>query len=487
MINTIARPRGRRTDRAGLALCPAVVSFFLILSGEAARAQPTFGPQGRATILENATVLSGSGETLEKAAVVIRGGVIEYVGPPIEVQGRTTRVDVKGAFITPGLIDVSSALGMTSTRSASPVNRAFDAFDRYNADVFREAFRNGITLMYLPAAGASGVVGTGAIVRLAPGEGGGWAGEVVKEDAALCIDLGSGESALRRLSTLESIRKAFKDARSYRESLETYDEELVEYEKKVKERAEKEAKEAKDGSPADKPAPGGAPTQQRPEQPRPAEGAKPEEKKDEVAKPKKPGADPGAEVLLKALDREMIVRIVADRSSDILNALDLAREFNLKIIIEGGSEAHLVARPLAEANVAVVLGSPLGPGLHRNDQHRRARNDAAAVLSEAGVKWALGSGAADGAQGRFVLFNAQMLASSAPEVDPLTLVTTEAAEFLSVSDRYGRLEPRRAADLVVWSGHPLEAGSRVLRVYVDGRLVFRDGESAQPNAGAEEE
>lgn len=484
MINAIARPRGRRTICSGTASRATAACLSLLVTAAATRAQPTFGPQGRATVLENATVLTASGERMEKAVVVIRGGVIEHVGPPVEVQGRATRIDVKGAFITPGLIDVSSALGMTATRSASPVNRAFDAFDRYNAEVFREAFRNGVTMMYLPATGSSGVVGTGAIVRLAPGEGGGWAGEVVKDDAALCIDLGSGESALRRLSTLESIRKAFKDAKSYRESLETYDEELVEYEKKVRERAEKEAKEKKEG---DKPPPGNAPTQQRPEPPRPAEGAKPEEKKDEITKPKKPGANPGAEVLLKALDREMIVRVVADRSSDILNALDLAREFNLKIIIESGSEAHLVADQLAQADVSVVLGSRLGPGLHRTDQHRRARDDAAALLSRAGAKWALGSGAGEGAAGRFVLLNAQMLAASNPGVDPLKLVTTDAAEFLGIGDRYGRLQPRRVADLVVWSGHPLDAGSRVQRVYVDGRLVYRDDDSTDPNAGAGEE
>lgn len=481
----VTHRRRERWQKRGGATWIRVAGLGLALSAPAAAvAQPTFGPQGRATVLENATILQPGGETTAAAMIVIRGESIEHIGPAIEIQGRATRIDLQGAFVTPGLIDVCSALGMTATRSASPVNRAFDAFDRYNAEMFREAFRNGVTMMFLPATGASGAVGTGAIVRLAPGEGGGWAGEVVRQDGALCIDLGSGESALRRLSTLDALRKQFKDAKSYRESLETYDEELKEYEKKIKERAEKEAKEKKEG---DKPAPAGAPTQQRPEQPAPAEGAKPEEKKDEITKPKKPGADPGAEVLLRALDREMPVRIRADRSSDILNALDLAREFNLDVTIEGGSEAHLVARQLADAEVPVVLGSMLGPGLHRDDQFRRARDDAAAALSAAGVKWALGSGATDQAAGRFVLFNAQMLAAHVPGIDPLSLVTQDAADFLGLGDRFGRLQPRRPADLVVWSSHPLEAGSRVQRVYVDGRLVFRDGGSAESAAGGEEQ
>jgi len=484
MIPALHGPRQRVARRYRRSRAARIMgALALSLGGAGATlAQPTFGPQGRVTILENATIINPTGVATQVAMIVLRGETIEHIGPAVEIQGRATRLDLAGAFVTPGLIDVYSGLGMTATRSASPVNRAFDAFDRYNAELFREAFRNGVTMMYLPATGSSGIVGTGAIVRLAPGEGGGWAGEVVKEDAALCIDLGSGESALRRLATLDGIRKQFKDAKAYRESLETYEDDLKEYEEKIKARAEKEAKEqSKEG---DKPAPGGAPpTQQRPEPPQPAEGAKPEEKKDEITKPRQPGADPSAEVLLRALDREIIARVVADRSSDIINALVLAREFNLKIIIEGGSEAYLVADQLDEADVPVVLGSLLGSGLHRNDQYRRQIDRCAAVLSEAGVEWALGSGVADGANSRFVLLNAQMLAANVAGVYALQLVTTDAAEFLGLGERFGRLAPRRAADLVVWSGHPLDAGSRVQRVYVDGRLVYRDEQSTEPSAG----
>ncbi len=484
--------RCERRPRSGGARSIRVATLGLALfvaAAAEAEAQPAFGPQPRATVLENATIIGPGGEAAFAEMIVFRGETIEHVGRSIEVQGRTTRLDLKGAFVTPGLIDVWSALGMTATRSASPVHKAFDAFDRYNADVFREAFRNGVTMMYLPAAGASGVAGTGAIVRLAPGQGGGWAGEVVREDATLCIDLGSGESALRRLATLDAVRKQFKDAKAYRESLETYEDELKEYEQKIKERAEKEAKEKeKEKKEGEKPAPSARPMQQPPpDQPPPAEGAKPEEKKEEIAKPRRPSTDLGAEVLLKALDREMPVRVRADRSSDILNALDLAREYHLDVIIEGGAEAHLVAEALAEAEAPVVLGSLLGPGLHQANQYRRADDRAAAVLTEAGVKWALGSGGGEGAAGRFILLNAQMLAANAPAIDPLRLLTRDAAEFLGIGDRFGRLEPRRAADLVVWSGHPLEAGSRVQRVYVDGRLVFRDDGSAAPETAREGE
>ena len=459
----------RRLEAAGAAGVIATVG--------PAYAQPNFGLQQRAAVLEHATLLTADGETIEDAMVVIRGETIEHVGPAIEVQGRATRIDCQGGYVTSGLIDVYSALGMTATRSGGAVHRAFDAFDRYDTDAFREAFRNGVTMMYLPATGSRGVVGTGAIVRLAPGEGGGWAGDAVKQEAALCIDLGSGDSALGRLSTLDALRRQFKDAKSYRESLETYEDDLKEYEQKIKDRAEQEAKEGDKSKEGDKPTEGdkakAAPPEESKEPAKPAEG----DKKDEITKPKKPSPDPGADLVLKAIDHEMKVRILADRSSDILNALDFAREFGLDIIIEGGTEAYLVPDPLAEAKVPVVLGSMLGAGMHQESQYRRHLDRSAQALTEAGVKWVVGSGVSDRMSSRFVLLNAQMVAANVKDADPLRMVTRDAAELLGVGERFGRLAPRRAADVVVWTGQPLEAGSRVDRVYVDGRLVYRESAS----------
>jgi len=455
----------------------AGVAAVVIATAGPAQAQPNFGIQQRAIVLEHATVMTSDGGTLEDAMLIIRGDMIEHAGPAIEVQGRATRIDCKGGYITPGLIDVYSALGMTTTGSGSAVNRAFDAFDRYDTDTFREAFRNGVTMMYLPATGSSGIVGTGAIVRLAPGEGG-WAGEAVEEDSTLCVDLGSGDSALRRLATLESLRRQFKDAKTYRESLETYEDDLKEYEQKIKDRAAKEAKDgdtSREGEKAKAPPAKAPPPEEKKENGKPGEG---EKKEEEIKKPKPPTPDPSADVVLKAIDREMKVRVVADRSSDILNALDFGKEFGLDIIIEGGSEAHLVADELAEAKVRVVLGSMRSSGLHLDDQYRRQVDRSAAVLSEAGVMWVAGSGASDGAKSRFVLLNAQLVAANVSGADPLRMVTRDAAEFLGVGDRFGRLGPRRAADVVVWTGPPLEAGSRVERVYVDGKLMFRESASA---------
>jgi hypothetical protein len=369
------------------------------------------------------------------------------------------------------------------------------------------------------------------VVRLKGGEDGGpWAGEVLHESAALCIDLGSGERPVERLQTFDKVRKAFRAALDHREALAAYKEELEEYEKKLKERAEKEAKEEKKAekpAPSESPKPSNGPKPEKapetpkpgaevedwgtgglgdgerasgeptaadgalqPEQPpeAPKEGANPDEKKpekkeDELKKPAEPRRDPQAEMILRAIDREMPVRIRAQRTADIASALALANEFSLDLIIEGGAEAPLVAEQLQAANVPVVLGQVPGRSIFRDDQWSRKAPDGAARLSRAGVKWFVGSGIGgepggpdDRAASRFILLNAQLAAGSIPGgggPDPLELVTAAAADFLGVADRIGRIKPGLAADLIVWSGDPRDPVSRVERAYVGGELLYR--------------
>src|SRR5690606_2223116 len=130
-----------------------------------------------------------------------------------------------------------------------------------------------------------------------------------------------------RLANFQSVRQRLKQAIEYRDARELYvEEELVEYEKKIKERAEKEQKEG------EKPAPG----MQDGGQPRQGGQQGQNNNQAEIKKPNEPPINRQNEVILKALDRELPVRIGADLAEDILNALALKDEFGLEITIEGG-------------------------------------------------------------------------------------------------------------------------------------------------------
>jgi imidazolonepropionase-like amidohydrolase len=178
------------------------------------------------------------------------------------------------------------------------------------------------------------------------------------------------------------------------------------------------------------------------------------------------------------------VRVRAQRSEDILNAIDLAKEFNLRLVIDGATESYLVARQLAKAEASVAFGPSIGRDVFVNDELARRSAEASSKLSEASVKWVVGSGAVgarDGRQSasRFVLLNAQAAVQAAgASRDPLQLVTADAADFLGISDTCGRLRVGMPADVVVWTGDPLDPGSKVAMVYVGGELVYQSDEAA---------
>jgi imidazolonepropionase-like amidohydrolase len=454
--------------------------------------------------VHNARLITMNGPVIENGTLVVKGEKIVAVEAGAKVPLLAKRIDAKGGTVTPGLIDPFSVLGRTgsSTGSANPMRRAEDAFDRYDTANLLEALRHGVTAVYVSPRGPSGVVGTGAVVRLAAGSSPQSLGRVLRSEAALCIDLGSQGKPLTRLKTLAAVRKQFRDAMEYRKTLEKYEEDLKEYKKKLKEYLAKKAKQKKEQPKEEKPAEEEKKEEEKegeeekkPVPPKPAaagEQATDDEKKEEEKddekeakpttaevrkeddkpkKPQRPPRKPNLTLLLRVVDREMPVRILAHRSEDILNALELAEEFHPEVILEGAAEAHLTAKPIAEAKVPVVLGNMSRFALKRDDPFRRAVSHPGSALRTAGVRWIVGSGAEQGATARFVAMNAQLAADDG-QTNPLELVTAEAAELLGVDGQIGRLAPGRMADFVVWSSDPLDPASKVTRVYVGGALVY---------------
>ncbi len=431
------------------------------------------------------------GPVIENGTLVVKGEKIVALGPGLKAPLLARKVDAHGGTVTPGLIDVISALGSggSARGSASPTRRAEDAFDRYDTAALLDALRNGVTTVYLSARGSAGISGTGAILRLAPGPSPNQSfGRVLGSQVALCIDLGSGSSAVARLKTLAAVRKQFRDARAYRRTLEDYEEKLAEYKQKLQEQSSKKKLDEQNSKkkpakkdpakPKGKPAPSKPTsgekkeeTEKKPEASKPADAKKPEETKPK--RPPRPARNPKAAMLLRAIDHDIPVRVLAHRSEDILNALELAEEFSLDLILEGATEAHLVAGQIADAKVPVVLGNMARSGVRRDDQFRRAVRNNGAVLSAAGVRWVVGSGGESALAARFVAINAQLAAAHSPGLDPLGPVTAAAADTLRIDGQVGRLRPGLLADFVLWSGHPSQPASKVLRVYIGGALVYQ--------------
>jgi len=449
------------------------------LGAQAAQAQLLRRPLA----LENARILTMDGPVIENGTLLVKGENIVAVGAGVKAPILAAKVDAQGGTVSPGLIDALSALGAGDSAGggAGPTRRAEDAFDRYDTAALVDTLRNGVTAIYLPAGGSVGISGTGAVLRLAAGPVRNESyGRVLRSEAALCVDLGSAGTAVARLKTLAAVRKQFLDALEYRRSLEDYEEKLAEYKKSLKEgsskkeppkkepakKEEKPTSAAADADSADL-----AEKEEKKEEAKPAEAKKEEETKPK--KPARPPRNPTLSLLLRAVDRELPVRVLAHRSEDILNALELAKEFHLDLILEGATEAHLVAGQIAEAEVPVVLGSMALGGVRRDDPFRRATRQSGAVLGAAGVRWIVGSGGQTVAGARFVAFNAQLAAAHNRADDPIKGVTADAADTLRVGGQIGRIRPGLLADFVLWSADPSDPAAKVRRVYVGGELVYQ--------------
>jgi len=155
----------------------------------------------------------------------------------------------------------------------------------------------------------------------------------------------------------------------------------------------------------------------------------------------------------------------ADRAADILQAVEFAAGHGIRAVISGGAEAWMVADRLAEAGVPVVLDPLLN--LPADFDSVGARLDNAAILHAAGVLVAFtGSDTHNARRLRQLAGNA--VAAGLPYEAGLAALTVNPATIFEPGDYSGTLEPGSRADLVVWSGDPLEVTSAADQVVIDG-------------------
>jgi imidazolonepropionase-like amidohydrolase len=173
------------------------------------------------------------------------------------------------------------------------------------------------------------------------------------------------------------------------------------------------------------------------------------------------------------LDLEALVPVVrgtvplvvrAHRATDIRAALRIARELRLRIIVEGGTEAWMVAEELARARVPVLL-NPI-ENLPASFERVHVRDDAPAVLASAGVAVAISPFGGQAASRTVRQMAGIAVANGLPHEQALAAITSIPAAAFGV--RRGTLERGQVADLVVWTGDPLELSSRAERVVIAG-------------------
>ncbi|HUG98172.1 MAG TPA: amidohydrolase family protein [Gammaproteobacteria bacterium] len=404
------RPLTPWTLLAALILAVPVQAETVALTG--ARIH-TMGPTG---VIDNGTVVIGDGR-------------ITAIGAGLAPPPGARVIDASGGVITPGLYDAHGYLGVTEVSlEASTVDRqhvdprysaAFEVADAINPrSVLIPINRiEGVTRALvtpavappLPGQARSPVAGLGSVIHL-----GGSEDFIVGRNAALYADLGeSGATAAggSRSLALLRLREALEDARDLAANRKAWN---------------------------------------------------------EGARRPYSASRPDLEALAETLRSGRPVVVTVHRASDIAAALRLAEDFGLNLVISGGSEAWLVAGPLAAAGVPVII-DPI-ENLPRRFEALGATLENAARLHAAGVTVAFATFRSHNARNmRQAAGNA--VAHGLPWDAALAALTVNPARIFGQAASSGSLEARKDADLVLWDGDPLEVTTTATRVFIRGRDI----------------
>ena len=395
-----------------------------------------------ATILKGATVLTGTGARLDNADVVMDGGKIIAVGPGLDA-GSMTVVDASGMWITPGVIDVHSHLGVYASPRVNAHSDGNEATAPNTAEVWAEhsvwpqdpgfvtALAGGVTSLQILPGSANLFGGRGVTLKNVPGQS---VQEMKFPGATHGLKMACGENPKRvygnrgtapstRMGNVAGYRSAWIAAEDYRDKMAA---------------AEKGRGEA-------------------------------------------PMRDLQLETLVGVLDSEILVHNHCYRADEMAVMLDIAKEFGYKIsAFHHGIEAYKVADMLRDNDTcAAIWADWYGFKMEAFDGIR----ENAAILDRAGTCTVMHSDDAIGIQ-RLNQESAKVIGAAARvgiDIAPERAVrwfTSNAAKALGIADVTGSLEPGKMADVTLWSGNPFSVYTKAERVYLDGALIYDRQNSA---------
>lgn len=193
-------------------------------------------------------------------------------------------------------------------------------------------------------------------------------------------------------------------------------------------------------------------------------------KAQENAAKKEPSKDLRSQIMLRVIKRDVPLLVTAYRSQDIMTAIRIAKEFNIDIVLDGVSDAHLVMDEIKESGFPVIVHATMArPG---GDAENLSLTTAS-KLKSAGIPVALQSGYEGYVpKTRVVLYEAAMAAANGlSQRDALALITIDAAKLLGIDDRVGSIAVGKDADLALYDGDPFEFVTHCIGTIINGELV----------------
>ena len=373
-------------------------------------------------------------EPIDGATILIQGGKIAAIGVGLDIPADARVIDAAGRWVLPGFIEAHGHVGVheegegwagsDSNELTEPVTAQVRAVDAINpADLgFRDAVSGGVLAVNVNPGSGNPIGGQTCALKC-------WGRTVdemlLRAPAGMKSALGENpkrvygerkQSPSTRLGTAAVIRGALVDATNYLARLDA-------------------------------------------EQRKPAADRKPVDR------------DLKLEALGMVLRREIPWRQHCHRADDIATALRIADEFGYDLVIDHGTEAHLLADILAAKDIPVIIG-PLFTSRSKVELRNRSLANPGR-LAAAGVTIAITTDHPV-VPINFLAHQAALSVKHGLDRDTaLRALTINPARIVGIEDRLGSIEPGKDADLVIWSGDPLDVLSRVTIALMDGEEIYR--------------
>jgi imidazolonepropionase-like amidohydrolase len=419
-------------------------------------------------LITNATILTAAGDRIANGSVLLRDGRIVEVGAALQAPAGATVVDATGKWVTPGIIDAHSHLGVYAAPGVEANEDGNEATSPVTADVWAEhsvwpqdpqfplALAGGITAMQILPGSANLIGGRSVTVKNVPAlhvdqmkfPGAPYGLKMACGENPKNVYGGKGRAPSTRMGNVAGYREAWIEAAEYRRQWD-------EYRERQGRRKGEGGKEEEGGRGMDR----------------------------------TPVRDLEKETLAGVLKGEILVQNHCYRADEMLTMIDISHEFGYKIAaFHHAVEAYKIADVLAREGIcADIWADWWGFKMEALDGIR----ENAAILQKAGACVVIHSDSAEGTQrlnqeaAKAMAAGNRMGMSLRPE-DAIRWITINPAKSIGVGDQTGSLEPGKMADVVVWSGNPFSVYSRAEKVYIDGALVYdRNDPAHQPRTDFE--
>jgi imidazolonepropionase-like amidohydrolase len=396
-------------------------------------------------LIRNATIMTATGQEIAGGAILLRDGRIAAVGATVEAPADAVVVDGTGKWVTPGVIDTHSHIGVYAAPGTQAESDGNEATNPVTAEVWAEhsfwpqdpqiplAMAGGVTTIQALPGSANLIGGRSAVMKLVPGR---TVQEMKFPGARYGLKMACGENPKRvyqsrgpstRMGNMAGYRAAFIQAEQYRRRWDKWNKDHT----------------------------GDAPQR-----------------------------DLRMESLAEVLRGNIFVQNHCYRADEMVQMLDLAHEFGFHIrSFHHAVEAYKIADILAREGTAVSIWADWW-GFKEEAMDGIYEN--AALVQQAGGRVVIHSDDASGIQrlnqeAAKAMYHGRRAGIQVTRDQALRWFTANPAWVLGLDSIVGTLEPGKMADVVLWSADPLSVYARALQVYNDGWLVYdRNDPAHQP-------